>query len=198
MLPTRMLRSFLRKLCVALSFGVAFVINPAYVAGCGSPEEEQPDFGEAEMLALLEELTAAEPTELEDGDAQYEIELDLAEAEGEDVVSSARPLFASSAYACGSRTFMKSAAACSTQTEIALEGTLSVRRVDGDEPVVIAQDVAVEGRMMASGKTLRFVSIDLEFEGGTARWTTSNGMDFALDAFLAQGLGDQAVDILLD
>lgn len=183
-----------RKGFAALIFALAFVINPAYVTGCGS-EEEGPLYGEAEMVALLEDFTAAPPTELDDGDAQYEIELSLVESGGDDAVSSReRSAFASTAFACENRTFMNSASACDTMTTMVIEGSLTLRRVDGDESVTIVEDLPVEGTMIA-GYQLSRATISLEFEGGTAYWETSNGMDFTLESFDARGLGDDAVDV---
>jgi hypothetical protein len=183
-----------RKGFTALVFALAFVINPAYVTGCGS-EEEEPLYGEAEMVALLEDFTAAPTTELEDGDAQYEIELSLVQSEGDDAVSSREgSAFASTAFACENRTFMKSAAACATMTTMVIEGSLTLRRVDGDEPVTIVEDLPVEGTM-TGGYQLKYATINLEFEGGSAYWETSNGMDFALESLDARGLGDDALDI---
>jgi hypothetical protein len=186
-----------RKAFTALIFALAFVINPAYVTGCGDSEEDGPYFGEAEMVALLDDFTAAAPTELEDGEAQYEVELSLVESDGADAVSRrGGSAFANTAFACGSRTFMKSASACDTMTRMLVEGTLTLTRVDGDQPVVIVESLPVEGFMTAESNYLKHVTIDLELEGGgTASWSTTNGMDFALDSFDAQDLGDDAVDV---
>lgn len=193
-----MLNTLFQKLVIALVFGVAFVINPAYLTGCGS-EEDEPDFGEAEMVALLADFNAMAMSEIDQGDARYEVELSLEQAEGDDVIEARAPSpFASTAYACGNRTFMKSAAACDTQTLMGVEGTLTVRRIDGDEPVVVVEDLPVSGQMRASSNQLRFVSIDLGVEGGgTISWITTNAKDFTLETFDADGLGEQAVDLHL-
>lgn len=87
-----------------------------------------------------------------------------------------------------------SASACDTTTTLVIEGSLTVRRVDGDEPVTIVEDLPVEGTMTA-GYQLSHATINLEFEGGAAYWETSNGMDFTLESFDARGLGDDALDI---
>jgi hypothetical protein len=190
-----MLSALLRNLCVAAVFGVAFIINPAWVTGCASADEG-PDFSEADMVALLEDFNAMSTAEIEQDDAVYEVELTLAQTEGDDtVVSRQAALFTNKAYACGRNTFMKSASACDTQTIMVVEGTLSVRRVDGDEPVVVVADLPVEGEMRASGNHLTYVDIYVELEGGSAGWSTQNGMDFGLVWFDADGLGDDGVDI---
>jgi hypothetical protein len=185
-----------RRAFTALIFGLAFVINPAYVTGCGSSEDGGPFFGETEMVALLDDFAANAPSVFEDGDAQYEIELSLVESDGGDTVSSrSGSAFASTALACGSRTFMKSASACASMTSMVVEGALTVTRIDGPQPVVVVESLPVEGRMAALGNYLDFVTIDLEFGGGTASWSTENGMDFALDRFDAQDLGGDGVDV---
>jgi hypothetical protein len=149
------------------------------------------------MVALLEDFRSAPTTDLEDGDARYEVEVSLVESDGGDVVSSrSGAAFASTALACGNRTFMKSASACATITTMVVEGTLTLTRIDGDEPVVVVESLPVEGHIAAYGNYLDHATIDLELEGGgTASWSTENGMDFALDSFDAQGLGDDAIDV---
>jgi hypothetical protein len=191
-----MLSTLFRKLVTALVFGVAFVINPAYVTGCG-PTIEEPDFGEAEMVALLDDLNAMGVSEIESDDALYEVELTVAQAEGEDVIAAREPSpLASTAHACGSRTFMKSAAACGTSTALSLEGTLTIRRVDGDAPVVVVEALAVSGLMEAYGDRLRTAYVNLELEGGgSATWYTDNAKDFVLHWLDAQDLGEEGVDI---
>ena len=82
-----MLTSVFRKLAVALTFVLAFVVNPAYVAGCGAEEQDEPDFGEAEMVALLDDINGMDATEVSDSEAVYEIDLALTQAEGDDVAA---------------------------------------------------------------------------------------------------------------
>ena len=184
-----------RKLFVTLSFAFAFVINPAYVAGCGA-EEDEPAFGEAEMLELLDEANGMDATVFSEGAAEYEIELALTQTEGDDTVSSRGSLFASSAYACGSRSFMQSASACDTYTALIIEGTLTVRRVDGDEPVVVVEDLPVEGEINAGRvNSLAHSTLNLQFEGGYASWLTEDAEHFALTSFNAQDLGEDVVSI---
>jgi hypothetical protein len=188
-----------RKLVLAIAFGIAFVINPAYVAGCGSTEQEGPRFGEAEMVALLEDFNAMGVPVIEVGQARYALAIELSQSEGDDhvdAVSRAPALLASTAHACGDRTFMKSAAACSTRTTMTVEGTLTVHRVDGEAPVVVVEDLRVSGAMTVDGNLLTYADVDLELEGGgSASWHTRNGRDFDVALFDAQGLGEDGVDI---
>lgn len=191
-----MLNTLFRKLVVALVFGVAFVINPAYVTGCG-PTIDEPDFGEAEMVALLDDLNAMGVSEIDSDGAVYEVELTLEQAEGDDVTAvREQSPFTSTAYACGSRTFMKSAAACSTTTALAVEGTLTIRRVDGPEPVVVVEGLAVSGLIEVYGDHLRSAYVNLELEGGgSAGLYTENAKDFELHSLEAHDLGEDGVDI---
>lgn len=190
-----MFRSFAKKPVLAVIFAFAFVVNPAYLVGCNSEAEDEPNFGEAEMVALLDDLNGMTTTAIED-DAEYEVDLALTQSEGMDAVSSrAGSLVVRAAHACGSRTFLRSAGACLTETILEVEGTLSVRRVDGDQPVIVAEDVAIEGQILAYGDTLGFVSLELTFAAGSASWVTDDNLHFQLSTFDATNLGPDAVDI---
>jgi hypothetical protein len=192
-----MLINICRKAFTALIFTLAFVINPAYVAGCGSEEEQGQDFSEADMVALLDDFAALDPTELEVEGVHYEIELSLTQSEGQDEISVRAPSpFASKAFACGSRTFMKSASACDSITTMPIEGALTLLRVDGEERIAVLTDVPVEGSMIAGSNQLTHVTISLELDGGgLAQWSTTNGQDFSLDSFDARDVGEDGADL---
>ncbi len=184
-----------RNLIAAVLFTLAFVLNPAYVAGCGD-EDAEPNFGEAQMLEVLEGLTVMGPYSMEEGDAQYEVELMLTQVGGADDLGAAlRPLFAMQAYACGSRTFMQSAAACITSTTLPIEGALTLRRIDGDEPAVVVSDLAVRGEIVVFGTRLGNAHVSLDFEGGFAALVSDDGVRFDVDRFEAQNLGPDAIDL---
>lgn len=149
------------------------------------------------MVALLGDFAAMDPTELEVDGARYEIELSLTQSEGDDEISgrTASP-FAIKAFACGSRTFMKSASACDSITTMPIEGALTLLRVEGEERFVVLMDVPVEGRMVAGSVRLTDVTIDLELEGGgLAIWSTVNGTNFSLDSFEAVDVSEDGADI---
>ena len=127
-----------RRLLTTIAFGLAFVINPAFLLSCDSDEEFE--YGEAEMLELLDELNAIETWEA-DG---REMELHLEQSTGEALTRGAPDIdILMSAEACGNRTFVKSASACVSTTEMPVQGTIIVRDLDsGDE---IANDQQVQG-----------------------------------------------------
>ncbi|HEX2878947.1 MAG TPA: hypothetical protein VHO25_05360, partial [Polyangiaceae bacterium] len=199
-----MLSPLVKKQLLAVIFAFAFIINPAYLVACNSEaDDNEPNFGEAEMVGLLDDFNGMDATVVDEGDAVYEVNLALTQREGTDAVSSrgGRPRSSQgagvirAAHACGSRTFLKSAAACITETILEVEGTAIVRRVDGATPVTVVEDLAVQGQIVATGETLSFASLDLTFAGGYAGWGTDDGEHFELSAFDATDLGPEAVDI---
>lgn len=194
---TRMLRSLVKKPLLALIFAAAFVVNPAYLVGCSSEaDDDEPDFGEAEMVGLLDDFNGMGASAVVDGSAVYEVNVALTQQEGADAVSARGGLrVVRAAHACGSRTFLRSAAACTTETLLGIEGTIIVRRVDGPSSMILVEGLAVQGQIIASGETLRFASLDLYFAGGSATWFTDDGQHFELSTFDATDLGPDAVDI---
>src|SRR5262245_45172361 len=96
-----------RHFVAVVVFALAFVVNPGYVAGCGGAGgESEPEFGEEEMLELLDEANAMGPWQFEHEGTPYEVELVLAQKEGEDVVTARRAArFTSQAHACSNRSF---------------------------------------------------------------------------------------------
>jgi hypothetical protein len=147
------------------------------------------------MVGLLDGLNGMSGTAVE-GDAVYEVGLELVQRAGADSVSSLKGVRVVRApHACGSRTFLKSAAACTTDTILEVDGTAIVRRVDGATAMTVVEDLAVRGEIRATGETLRFASLDLYFAGGTGSWVTEDGQHFELSTFDATDLGPDAVDI---
>ncbi|HKU39979.1 MAG TPA: hypothetical protein VJR89_17585 [Polyangiales bacterium] len=138
-------------------FAVAFVINPGYFAGCVG-EPSGPDFGEAEMLELLDEANATGPFDLEHAGVQYRLELSMQQKAGDDLdetSSRQQPTpFAARAYACGSRTFMASAAACLTSSIIPLTGQFSLVRIDETGETRVLDDETLSGELRVGGNRL--------------------------------------------
>jgi hypothetical protein len=150
-----------RGILTVVAFGLTFVVNPGYFAGCASDtsEPEKFEFGEAEMLDLLDEANAMVPFELEDGGTRYRLELTLEQQAGEDEAefgSSQQPkaAFASWAHACGRRTFQSSAAACLTTSGVPLRALFSLYRLDSDGEVAVVEDGELGGELTVFGTKL--------------------------------------------
>src|SRR4051812_44383915 len=83
-------------------FLAAFVLNPAYFAGCAI-ENHSPGFryGAKEMTTFAK--AAGDSFEFEDGDTKYRLDLAVKPTGEAKQASNGSALFASRAYACGDR-----------------------------------------------------------------------------------------------
>jgi hypothetical protein len=187
-------------LMTAAAFCLASVINPGYFAGCTSntdqpgaePGAEKFDFGETEMLALVDEANATSPFDVTSGSQTYKLEVSFEQRSGEDQDDTAalkqRPLFTSRAFACGTRTFMQSAAACITQSEVLLTATINLYRVDSTGLTPVVQNRTVDARLLVYGTTLSSAQIVSGSYGSGNPATqlslmSSNGSTFELAQF---------------
>lgn len=179
----------------ASAFALTYVINPAYLTACGDASEEPEQDGtiEAELLAELDRVDQVEAfTFVSDKGESYELTLQLAQAQGDDVgeVSLAPRLFVT-AQACGTRTFFQSASACATTYELALEGTLSLRKLDESSPLLA--DVPVEGRLSNYGE------LSLNIDGDAANSVSlgrGTGDTYSVWRFTASNIGPEMLDIM--
>jgi hypothetical protein len=177
------------------AFCLASVINPGYFAGCtsatGGPEAEQFAFGEADMLELVDEANVTSPFEITSGSTRYRLEVSFEQRSGDDqddTTALAQPLFASRTFACGTRTFMQSAAACITMSEVLLTATINLYRIDGDGLTQVVHDRTLDARLWVGGTKLTNAQIESGSYGvgsSTTRLslTSSNGQTFKLAQF---------------
>jgi hypothetical protein len=153
-------------------FCLSFVINPGYFAGCTSGPGG-PDFGEAEMLELLDEANATGPFDLEHDGTRYRLELTLEQRPGDDVedLASRRwpAAFARPALACGHRTFLASAAACVTTSAIPLIARVTFVRLDATGESKLIDDREFAGDLSVSGDKLANAAVDLVDGDGDTR-----------------------------
>jgi hypothetical protein len=185
-------------LITVLAFVCAFVVNPGYFAGCGSAEPQGFSFGEAEMLKLLESVNAAEPIEFSSGGSDYSVEFKVIQRPGvdrDDTMSRAQPATALQAYACGNRTFLQSAAACITLTELPVVGSVTLRKRAADGRSLVAANLAVMGALRVGGYDLRQASLDLNDQVDTISLRSADGRTFMLEVFDAPKLADGGGDI---
>lgn len=153
------------KLLGALAFGVAFIINPAFVTGCLSTEFS---FGETEMVALVDLAQTQHYTTTTKDGVRYEIAVALTQSVGEDKKTSALESAIRDAHACTGRSFMRSAAACMDASHLPVVGTITVTRL-GAETTIVANKDDVEGRLTVHGRKLDSAVLDLS--GGEHRIT---------------------------
>jgi hypothetical protein len=190
--------SMRRWLIIAAAFWFTFVVNPGYFVGCGSAEPPGFSFGEAEMLKLLESANQAEPIAFSSAGSDYTLEFRLIQRSGmdrDDTASRARPAMALQAYACGTRTFLQSAAACITLTELPVVGSVILRKRAADGPGTLPAELEVTGALRVSGYDLRQASLDLNDQVDTISLHSVDGQTFELEVFDAPKLGDGGGDI---
>lgn len=185
------------SLAFVLVFGFVFIVNPGYFAGCMAGEQE-PEFGEAEMIDLLGRANSMGPWSFEHEGTPYELELVLVQKEGEDLYGALRSgaFFTRTAHACGSRTFQQVAAACVTETTVPLEATLTLRRTDEEPAVDILSDVTMDAELRAFGLELRSALIEVGGPlAGAVVLTSADARSFELESVYGPSLGPDAMDI---
>lgn len=142
-----------RNLAVWTLFGLAFVVNPAVLACSSSDDEEDFTYGEADMKAAA--LGDWQGTAEVDGEiVAFTLTLEQASAKSSAQSIAAPPVRPQ----CGSRSFVKPAAACISISTMPLSGTIASEhsRLNG----------AVTGELTAY-KTLDSASLHIELEDGT-------------------------------
>jgi hypothetical protein len=169
-----------RKILLSVSAITAFLINPNLGCGGGGSEDDDFTYEEADMqAAVLGTWTGT----LEIGDTTETITLELEQATAESSPSFSPP---SERLQCGSREFIKSAAACASMSSMPLVGTLSSVSGDLDGPITGQAmayytldswelEVSVEDGVALSGNFH-----DGKFEGGMATGADSTQGEFSL------------------
>jgi len=177
-------------------FFVALALNPGYF-GCGT-SDNAPNFGETEMLQSLDAANEIGTWTMHVDGVDYEVTLSLIQTAGEDSYASrpTRALFGNVAHACGSRTFMQSASACVTRTELIVDGELTLRRVDADGPFDLVSATPVHGSLTSYTTTLGWVALELAFgDANRIALHANDARDYTLASFDADGIGIDAISI---
>ncbi|MBL8741119.1 MAG: hypothetical protein JNK04_08500 [Myxococcales bacterium] len=163
----------------AAAFGLASVLNPGFFTGCHR-EAPRFSFGEADVVALVESSTT-QRYELKTSEGTYEVAFSVTQAPGEDSTKSAglTPAAVRVAHACGSRTFLRSAAACLELTAVPIGGTLEIRRI-APEPIALVDSVPAEGFLSVYGTDIDNAQIELKASAGgaEARLASDDGKTF--------------------
>lgn len=161
--------SFRRSLAASLVFALASTVNPMFLAGCFVDEGNDFEFGEAEMLTLLE--TGNETFDFESGGKSYALMLSIAQSAATARLDASPSLF-QTASACGSRSFEQSAAACITISSMPAAGTFTLVETTGGETRVVLEDVPVRGTLFVHGETLSNGYLELSFNDGDSTQDT--------------------------
>lgn len=147
-----------------------WMINPVFTGCDAPPHQEEFDFGEAEMLDVLDNMNSTTWTfEINGSDVEVQVELNQRSISETAALLSLINL--GSAHACGSRSFFAEAEACIDVTSLPIEGTVSLSPIDTpDEPQVFS----VEGSLDVYGNTLSNVDIWVQGENFNAYWYGSS------------------------
>ena len=152
-----------------------FIINPAFIAGCGQ-EESEFTFGKPEMLALLDTLENS-PWNFDNSNETYEIEFDL--EQGESVQMTQRPPFSlvESAWACSNRSFVSSAAACVNVSSLSVAGTVTIHKLESNDAPI---EIEIQGTMSVYSLNLDSAELELSHDEGHFSLTSDDGQQFRL------------------
>jgi hypothetical protein len=136
---------WMRGVCAAAVCALVFVANPAYFMGCGEgsqPAEEDFTFGEAELQSAAVGAWSGEITT--DGQAvSFTMTLEQASA------ANGQALRTVGQGLCGTRSFVKGAAACVAVTTMPLEGQLTIQ---GQPVKAVSGQLSVYGDSFEQGE----------------------------------------------
>lgn len=201
-----------RNAIASALFVSGLVLNPAYFLGCAAEEKERKfDYGEAEMLSLLDDINDTDAWLIVSDGVEYTVQVSLSQARGADDTKSAAPsdresgesAWTQQAHACGNkeRVFGSTASACDTLyiTTIPVEGTLEIFKIEGSESSLV-KELAVSGDLQVMNPTFAHgeVFLYLEDERATLSLQGKTLSGFYDGMFSAEGLGDGGLDIAGD
>lgn len=150
-----------KRLGLALLVGFFLIANPAYFMACGeTATEAEFQFGEEEMKT--EVLGTWTGTVTYADNTTGDVTLVLEQGPGATaLLPMTTPSWISSAYACGSREFVKSASACIESSSMPLTGTLTLAK-DGSKEL---DAVAISGRVNVYGVDLDNFDLNVAIKG---------------------------------
>ena len=153
-----------------------WVVNPAYLMGCGG--ERGFTFGEAEMLSLMETLEQ-ETWQVDQAGEVYELIFDLEQSDILELARRSKPGLVGSAMACEDRSFVASASACVDMSYLGIKGPVDVVQRATDELVHSKQTLT--GTMTVMGLDLSNVDISLSHADGSFSFSSTDGTQLNLN-----------------
>ena len=164
----------MKRYLIAPLFLFVFLVNPAFIAGCGTIEDDF-TYGESEMIDLLN--TVSERTwSYSDDSIEYEVEFELAQGDTLRVTRSNHGVV-SPTWACTERNFVRDAAACTDLSQMAVEGTVTVTDTEG---TIVLDAAPVQGVMSVVGFQLSNANLSLTTEDLDLRLASEDGERFTL------------------
>ena len=148
-----------------------WLVNPVY-SGCDSSDDDEFDFGEAELLDILDEVNTQSWETTFDGElSTITVELTQVVADGE-VEEDHAYLWSiielGTAYACDSRNFVAAAEACIDVSSLPVQGTLTIS--SNLEVESEPQIFDVSGSLDVFGKILDNAELWLRSDDIQANW----------------------------
>ena len=165
----------MKKTTIALLSIPLWLLNPIFT-GCA--EEKTFEFGEAEMLELLDSLESQTWVTSIDG-TDHELILELEQSTEGQAALMPSILELGSAHACEDRLFFASAEACIESTTLYIEGSARVINLDTDE--VLHESLSLDGSILVMGYALDNADIRVAHENGYISWYSNDGESIALD-----------------
>ena len=161
-----------------------WLVNPVF-SGCDSGTQSEFDFGEAELLDMIETINGQSWEMTFDGELST-VTVDFEQIIGETYIEGDQAALWSaieigSAQACGSRSFLAEAEACIDISSLPLEGTLTITStIDLDsEPQVFD----VSGSLDVFGKTLDNGELRVNSDDIQASWNATFDTEGELEGF---------------
>ena len=169
----------MRRFILSATFVSFFIINPAFIAGCGE-EEREFTFGEAEMLTLLGTVENS-PWSYDNNNEAYEIEFDLQQGDGVEMTQRAPFSLIESAWACSNRSFVSSAAACVDVSHLGVAGTATIHQLESNDAPI---EIEIQGTMTVYGLELNAAELELTHNNGHFSLVSDDGQQFRLNEAL--------------
>ena len=169
-------RNIMHRFIISATFVVFFIVNPAFIAGCGQEEDPEFTFGEAEMLSLLGTVEHS-PWSYDRNNQAYEIEFDLEQGESVQMTQRAPFSLVESAWACSNRSFVSSAAACVNVSYLSVAGTVTIHKLESNDAPI---EVEIQGTMSVYSLNLDSAELELSHEKGHFSLTSDDGQQFRL------------------
>ena len=157
------------------AMSLIWLINPVFVGGC---DEKSFEFEAEDMVSLAETIGDGSWTANIAGQ-DYELEFTINSDSVDDELSQLG-FSMGSAWACESRSFVASAAACIDTTELRIDGFLTV--TEGDSNIVVIDNAPVEGFMSVMGYTLNNADLRFSLDQGLVYFSSADGIEFNLNA----------------
>ncbi len=150
----------MRRLLLGPLVLVTLLINPAIFTGCGGPEDTF-SYGEADMLNAVMQV-AEEEWRLQESGTTHTLTFALEQGETLHLTRRQISVFAQ-AYACGQRTFVREASACTDFSALALQGKVKIQTPGNNERDTV---INVQGSLTSHGRHLHPATLHLTHSMG--------------------------------